>query len=240
MDDIGRSTPQETPRAEAGGLTASSAIGARAKRVYLWAKNLREIVIVAIFYATLAPFAEPTLEVTYQLDRLYPPIAAEAFVESDSDAESTVIDGTEALSRLVNSRDILHLRMQNNSSDRIEDLDLQLDGFAVADVALRSDSSEVMAERERLARFDISDNFTVRFPEFTTIPPKAEVKMIFWGDFHTFLLRGPVRVTAATKNVTVVRRGTTSGLKFLVATNLSWFAIILAVGLLLLGLRRFR
>ncbi len=232
----GRSSPV-TPKVE---TIAGSATTEKIKTVFGYAKNLREIVLVLFFYFGFARFSRPALEVTYQVDRLYPPIAAADHIKNAGERESADGNTPNVLSQLVNSRDILRVTIRNTSSDSIDELDLQVDGFTVADVALHSDSSRIMADRQKLAAFEISDNFTIRFPNLKSIPPKARMTMILWGDFHTFLWRGPVRLSAATKSVTVRAQGTTSGVRLFVADHLSLLGIFLAVGLLLLGLRRFR
>jgi hypothetical protein len=211
------------------------------KKLYRGAKKLWEFWLVVAFYGTMvgSPFCKPELEVKYRLDRLYPPIAAEKYVLNAPKESKVDNDAIGSLSRLVSSRELLHLSIRNNSTDRIEDVDLQIDGCKVSDVAIHSNSSKIMAERDQLTTFEISDNLVIRFPNLTTIPPKAVITMIVWGDFKAFLLRAPVRVFSTAKAVTVVQEGTTSGLRLFVATYLSWFVALLAVGLLLLGLRRF-
>ena len=210
-----------------------------AKKVYQYAKNLRELWMMMLFWLACvgSPFAKPTLEVKYRLNPLYPPVAAESHVKDTSEKEKAD-GGRELLAGLVKSRDLLQLTIRNNSTDRIDNVDFQIDGFRVADVALHSNSSQIMADRQKLAAFEISDNFVVRFPNLTTIPPKAETIMLLWGDFNTLLLRGPVKVFSTAKTVSVVCEGTTSGLRLFIATHLSWIAVFVAVSLLLLGLRR--
>jgi hypothetical protein len=213
-----------------------------AKRAWQWAKNLKELWLLGTFWlATVeAPFDRPMLEVTYRLDSLYPPIAAEGHVNKAIEDTNQPSDCVGALSGLVKSPDLLYLRIRNNSSATIEEVDIQIDAFTVADVALHSNSSRIMADRQELTSLKIADDCIATFPKFTSIPPKAQVSMILWGDFHTFRLRELVRVSSTAKTTTVARQGTASGLGLFLATHLAWIGVFVAVALLLIGLRRFR
>lgn len=210
-------------------------------RVYQHAKNLRELVLLAIFWLTIvgSPFGKPTLEVRYRLDRLYPPIGPER--PSDANNANAVKDSNEVdrLLALMNSRDLLRLTIRNNSSTVIEDVDLQIDAYVIADVALHSNSSRIMANRRKLTAFEISDNFIAKFPNLTSIPAKARVEMLIWGDINTFVWRDPVQVLSSARSTEVAEQGMASGFGLFIARNVFVLTIFLGVGLLLLGLRRY-
>jgi len=213
-----------------------------ARKVYRVVKNLRELWGWAAFclLVVTSPFGKPTLSVTYELLRLYPPITAESKVK-DVPEKTNGDDGIRSsLAALVTSRDLLEITLQNNSSDPIDSLDIQIDAFTVGDVALHSDSSRVMSERQRIATMEVLDNCVARFPNLVSIPPKASITVMVWGDFTLPMLGSPVKVSAATKSIDMNRRGRVSGLGLDVARNLSMIIVFLAVGLLLVGLRRFR
>jgi len=205
-------------------------------------KKLKEFIgLVAFCVAVIGlPFGRPTLDVKYRLERIFPPVDAERRMKACAAQANSENDAAHALAGLLESRDLLRLTIQNNSSATIENVDLQIDGFHVADVALRSNSSRLMADREKLLAFDISPDFVIRFPNLTTIPPKAEVTMILWGHFNWFLLRAPVQVVSTAKSVQVVEEDSVFGLRLFVARHLFIITVFIAMGLLLLGLRRLR
>ncbi len=206
--------------------------------VYQFSKNLRELLLVVLFWLTVAksPFGKPTIELCYRLDRLYPPVATESRIK-----KTTGKTGEEnPLSPLINSRDLLRIRIWNNSSEAIRNVDLQIEAFSIADIAVSSNSSHIMSDRIKLATFEISENFVARFPNFTSIPPRAEIEMLIWGDICTLIWGKPVQIFSSAKTVNVVEEGMVSGIRLFVARNISVLTIFLAIALLLLGLKRYR
>jgi hypothetical protein len=212
------------------------------KAAYSFAKNMKELSLLAAFWLAVvsSPFSKPAVEVTYRIDSIFPPLGVEKAVGAIAAKGPLDINGVHSLSNFIKSQEILHLRICNNSSESIQDVDLQVDAATVSDVAIRSNSSRVMADRQKLAVFQVSDDLLVTFPNFKSIPAKAEIDMILWGNFNTFFFRAPVKVLSTGKDVHVIHEASARGLGLFVAAHLRWLAILLGVGLLLLGLRRFR
>ena len=207
--------------------------------IYKLLKNLKELWFVIIFWLMIVkfPFREPILELRYSLDRLYPPIASEHLLGT----EPGEIAENSPFFKLINSRGLLRIKIRNNSSEAIQNVDLQFEALSVSDIAIHSNSSSIMAERTILATYEISDNFIVRFPNFTSMPPRAEIEMLIWGDIgiYTYAYGKLVDIFSSAETVQVVEEGRLSGIKLFVARHLSVLTIFLTIGLLLLGLKRY-
>jgi hypothetical protein len=200
-------------------------------------KDLREFWFLVIFLLTFVkyPFSKPTLELKYNLDTLYSPIVSNNLIKT----ESIKLDENNPLTRLINSRDLLRITIQNNSSKTIQNVDLQIEALSIADIAIHSNSSNIMSDRATLASYEISDNFIARFPNFTTIPPRAEIEMLIWGDFNIYSFSNIVKIFSSADTIHIVREGSLSGIKLFVGSNLSILTIFFSIALLLLGLRRY-
>lgn len=205
--------------------------------IYRLLKNLKEVWIVVIFWFMIAkfPFREPTLELKYHLYSLYPPIASNNLIKE----EFNEIKADNPLSSLINSRNLLRIKIINNSSDTIRNVDLQIEALNIADIAIHSNSSIIMSERTTLASFEISDNFIVRFPNFTSIPPRAEVEMLIWGDINIYTFADLIKIFSSADTVHVVEEGSLSGIRFFIGRHLSVLTIFFIIAFLLLGLKRY-
>jgi hypothetical protein len=84
---------------------------------------------------------------------------------------------------------VLYLAIHNRSNKTLTDFDLQIDAYAISGVALDSNSSQVVRNAAQLAVFEVGDDFVARFPNLNSIPAKAEVDLVVWGDFAPLCVR---------------------------------------------------
>jgi len=213
----------------------------KAQPLYELANNLREFwfLVLLVVAAIRFPFARPELDIEYRVERLYPPVLLSALYASNEPGSLTDSNDPNGLSAFLNSRDMLRLTIENNASHAIENIDLQIDAFAVTGVAFHSNSSSLMDESSEMSTFEVLDNFAVKFPNVTTIPSKAKVHMLVWGDLETFMWGPPVRIECTTDRIRIREQGLVSGLPLFIGQNVFLLAIIVAVGFLLIGLRRY-
>lgn len=204
-------------------------------------KSLKELWGLLIFVALVVtpPLTGPALDVRYHIEPFYPPVTMACSTDPNNAGSSEAASQTSAFLPLPNSRSLLYLSIRNNSKETLKDFDLQINAYSISGVGFNSNSSQLMRNRTELAAFEVGNDFVARFPNLTTIPAKAEVDLVVWGDFALRFFRSTVRVQSSAANVCVRREGTVSGLGLWVARRLGALTFIVAVLLLLLGLRRY-
>lgn len=192
--------------------------------------SLKEFLLLVVFYFTLmaTPFGEPQLRITYESILLAPPVS------SLSNKETL----TQEYQDLVNARELVKVEITNTSTKPISDIDMQVRAYSVPAVSLFSNSSRLMDSAAELMEYKRRSPEIISFPNFKTLPPKAYVRILLWGDLLEGFWTDPIQVLSDADSVDISAAREVSGVPLFVADNLVFIGLLFASYLLLVGLRR--
>jgi hypothetical protein len=208
--------------------------------------NLREAaaLVLAYFAFARAPFTKPDLDVTYFERSLTTPASITATLDSliglnpSTRVDSAILLSVQRVNDFIRSSDYKIIDLSNNSSDPIEDINLEARGFTSIS-AVNVDATSSRIDPNAMTAYKLNGT-TATFPTIKALPSSAKVTVEIWGETEPSYLTDVVDVKAQNASVRIKPVLAASPFAVFLDRNLGSI-VILALGVtLLIGLYRMK
>ena len=202
--------------------------------VFVFAELLGGLTIC--YVAIAAPFKNADLEVRHILHTVSPPSGVTAML--DSVGRTSVSDTLLYVRahRFAATKEIWQIQLQNTTSKRLEDLDVQLTGVVHVEDSGITTNSSVIQQRARQIRVVGGPEYTARVEGLDQLPPETEVKLTIWGDFTS---HPDPHVKSTAGSTRVWHYAAVSGLGRVIDEHRVVLVFISGIVTLLVGFQRF-
>lgn len=211
-------------------------------KIFIFLKNTKELIVLVIFYLSFvsSPVFEDQLLVEYELSEFTPPFHLQECYKSKK-CMSIEAENEKQFFRFFNSKKMLEIKLQNNTNKKIEDLDLKVFGvLEVADVGLRTRSSDILENKEKILTYKYHDEGALYFSDFKVLPPGSTVTIFIWGHIASKSFGNQIEVVSSADSFRIAKFGRTSAVRLFIANNINTILFLVAGYLLLVALRRMK
>ena len=148
--------------------------------------------------------------------------------------------GANSTSKSSNKSSLMTLLLVNETSDPINNIELEIRGVRkINSIGARSSSIRLEKAREELVKFEERDNDSIFLKNIKHIPPGHNIQLQIAAEFLTLIFDERIKITSSAKSKSVTEYTKVSGFWVFLYHQSTLIFTIIAIPLIFIGIKRY-